>query len=85
MAGSFDRYGHLMACPKAACSDSRIRQVLANNFGVSLLRPLWSADLPSPKQAESRVNVSINTHNWSRYVTVTTRDIRMYCGRFVGP
>ena len=29
--------------------------------------------------------VAINIHNWSRYVTVISRDIRVYCGRFVGP
>ena len=30
-------------------------------------------------------DVAINIHNWSRYVTVISRDIHMYCGRFVGP
>ena len=30
-------------------------------------------------------DVAINIHKWSRYVTVISRDIRMYLGRFVGP
>ena len=39
-AGCSDRLGHLMACSKAAYLYSIIQQVLANNFGVSLLRSL---------------------------------------------
>ena len=29
--------------------------------------------------------VAVNIHNWSRYVAVISHDIRVYCGRFVGP
>ena len=28
---------------------------------------------------------TLTSKEWSRYVTVISRDIRMYCGRFVGP
>ena len=38
LAGSFDLHGHILTCSKAACSNAVLRQVLANNFGVSLLR-----------------------------------------------
>ena len=41
-----DRCGHLMACPKAAYLYSIIQQVLANNFGLSLLRPLRTTLVP---------------------------------------
>ena len=47
VAGSLDRYGHLMACSKAADSDAIVHQVLANNFGISLLRSLRATPLPS--------------------------------------
>ena len=46
MAGCFDRCGHLMACPKTAYLYSIIQQVLASNFGISLLRLLQAALYP---------------------------------------
>ena len=49
MAGSFDRYGHLMACPKAAYSNAII-QVLANDFCLNLL--LSAPDMYVPKPGE---------------------------------
>ena len=41
-----DRCGHLMACPKAAYSNSIIRQILARDFGLSLLCSLRAALYP---------------------------------------
>ena len=46
MAGCSDRAGHLMACSKAAYLYSIIHQVLASNFGISLLRSLRAALYP---------------------------------------
>ena len=45
LAGSFDRFGRLMARPKAAYSYAIIHLALANNFGLSLLR---STPCPGP-------------------------------------
>ena len=48
MAGCLD----LLAWPKAAYLYSIVRQVLANNFGASLLRPLRTAQYPGRETLE---------------------------------
>ena len=49
MAGCSDRYGHPMACLKAACLYSIIHQVLANNFGICVSLLLSALDTYVPK------------------------------------
>ena len=56
MAGCSDRYGHLMACLKAAYLYSTIQQILANNFGTSLLLSATDTCVPKPGNMEKGCN-----------------------------